>query len=139
MQPLENKDKDDSLRNLLREIMKTTPIYFHQHVIDYFPPVIKEFFEKEQQPKPETIYADSSNKKYQFFLKQKVEEDYKKFLDCKHESQAQAIFQNSQPPHNLFSVFFKLLQDDSVQSIFNNYLSYILLYVDIFSLKAKIK
>jgi hypothetical protein len=79
--PLENKEKDDALKSLLREIMKTTPIYFHSYVTDSFPKVIQDFFVKEQlQTKQETLYADSSNKNYKIYLKKKVEEDYKRFL-----------------------------------------------------------
>lgn len=61
--------------------MKTTPIYFHDYVIEYFPKVMQDFFQKEQQQvKQDTLYTDSSNKQYKMALKKRVEDDYKRFL-----------------------------------------------------------
>jgi hypothetical protein len=88
--PLENKDKDDPIRAILRDIVKTTPIYFHDYVLQYFPKLIQEFFAKEQQH-----LGDSSIKQYKAALKNKVDEDYKRFLDCRHETQVHIIFQNN--------------------------------------------
>jgi hypothetical protein len=88
--PLENKDKDDPIRAILREIVKTTPVYFHDYVLQYFPKLVQEFFAKEQQH-----MGDSSIKQYKSALKMKVDEDYKRFLDCRHETQVQIIFQNN--------------------------------------------
>jgi hypothetical protein len=81
---MENKERDESLRYLLREIVKTTPIYFHDYVLNHFPKLIQEFFLKEQvQLRQELIYTDSSNKTYKLYLKKKVDEDYKRFLGIK--------------------------------------------------------
>lgn len=81
---MDNKDKEDILRTLLRDIIQKTPIYFHDYALEHFPKVIQEFFLKEQQQtRPETFrveYADSSNKQYKIALKKKVDEDYKRFL-----------------------------------------------------------
>jgi len=130
--PLENKEKDDALRSLLREIMKTTPIYFHSYAIDSFPKVIQDFFIKEQsQTNKETYHVDSSNKNYKLVLKKKVEDDYKRFLDCRHETQAQAIFQNNPiSAHTLLCILFNLLQDESAKPNMSTYLSFILYYLN---------
>jgi hypothetical protein len=94
MHPLENKDKEDPVRSTLREIMKTTQVYFHDYVLQYFPRVLQEFFVKEQQQQHH-IGDSSSNKQYKTQLRMKVDEDYKRFLDCRHETQVHIIFQNN--------------------------------------------
>lgn len=43
LSPLENKEKDDALRSLLRDIMKSTPVYFHAYVLETFPKVSSHF------------------------------------------------------------------------------------------------
>ena len=55
--------------------MKTTPIYFHDYVLQHFPKIIQDYFIKEQQH-----LGDSSNVQYKIALKMKVEEDWKRFL-----------------------------------------------------------
>lgn len=90
--PLDNKDREEPVRVVLREVSKATPIHFHDHVLQYFPKFMQDFLQKEQQ---QHMIGDSSNKQYKAALSRKVEEDYKKFLDCRHESQVPNIFQNS--------------------------------------------
>jgi mediator of RNA polymerase II transcription subunit 23 len=124
----ENKEKDDSLRTLLSEIMKITPIYFPDYMIAYFPKVIQQFFINEQNKMNPNILVDSSNRSYKIALKKRVEDDYKQFLDCRHEAQVQKIFQINQI-NTLLCLFFNLLQDEtasSAQPNFNTYLGFIL-------------
>jgi hypothetical protein len=131
LHPLDNKDKDETLKNLLREIIKTTPLYFPDHVINCFPKVLYEFFAVEQQQlKNERIYVDSSNKHYKMLLKKKIDEDYMKFLDIRSDNQNQLSFnsaQGSQAPINtLICMLFKLILDETVQQQnVKNYLSFI--------------
>ena len=81
LHPLENKEKDESLRNLIKEIMRTTPIYFPDYIVDQFPKLLADFFSREQQQlRNEPIYIDPSNRQYKVVLKKKVEEDYARFL-----------------------------------------------------------
>lgn len=126
---MENKEKDEPLRSLLREIMQKTPIYFHDYVLEFFPKIIQDFFVKEQQQmRPDTFYTDSSNKQYKLALKKKVDEDFSRFLECRHETQAQGLFHQTNPlsAHTLLCVFFNLLQNESIQQNFSTYLSFIL-------------
>lgn len=93
---------------------------------------MQDFFLREQsQTNKETFHVDSSNKNYKVLLKRRVEEDYKRFLDCRHETQAQAIFQNNQiSAHTLLCILFNLLQDDTAQVNMPTYLSFILYYLN---------
>jgi hypothetical protein len=94
--PLDNKEKEENFKGLFREIIQKTPIYFQDYALEHFPRVIQEFFHKEQQQvRVETIYADPSNKQYKLALKKKVDEDYRRFLDFRHETQVQTMFQNN--------------------------------------------
>ena len=98
LHPLENKDKDDAIRNLLRDVMKMTPIYFPDYVIQHFPKVVQDFFIQEQtQIRSERIYVDSSFVEYKNALRKKVEEDYIAFLETRNETQNQLNFQNQNP------------------------------------------
>ena len=60
--------------------MKATPIHFHEHIVEHFPKVLQDFFNREQQLRNEHFYVDSSNKQYKLYLKRRVDEDYKRFL-----------------------------------------------------------
>ena len=81
MHPLENKEKDDALRNLIKEIMRITPIYFPDYITEQFPKLLAEFFSREQQQlRNDPFYLDPSNKQYKNLLKNKVQEDYTRFL-----------------------------------------------------------
>jgi len=82
LHPLENKEKDDALKNLLRDIMKATPIYFPDYVVQHFPKILYNFFTAPEQAqiKSERIYIDSSFIEYKSALKKKVDEDYIRFV-----------------------------------------------------------
>ena len=130
LHPLENKDKDDALKNLLNEIMKITPLYFPDQVIESFPKVLSEFFMKEQiNVKIERFYLDSSNVQYKNLLKNKVDEDYARFLETRADTQNQLNFQNNpgqMPCNTILCILFKLLQDENMQQQnFNSYLSFL--------------
>ena len=132
LHPLENKDKDDVLKNLLREILKTTPLYFADHVIDTFPKVLNDFFLVEQQQlKQERIYVDSSNESYKKLLKKKVDDDYVKFMETRGDTSSQLSFQNNQSPiplNTTICMLFRLLIDESMQQQnLKNYLATIFL------------
>ena len=79
---MENKDKDDALKSLLRDIMKMTPIHFPDYVVQHFPKVLNDFFTSPEQIqiKSERIYIDSSSIEYKIALKKKVDEDYARFI-----------------------------------------------------------
>ena len=84
LSPLDNKDKEDALKNIFRDIMKITPIYFPDYMIQHFPKVMHDFFANEQvQIRNERIYIDSSFITYKNELKKKVDDDYKSFLGNK--------------------------------------------------------
>lgn len=127
-----NKDIDDSLKALLADIVRVTPLHFADRTIESFPKVFAEFFSKEQaQFKSERFYLDSSNPQYKALLKQKVDADYASLLGANQSSQGQLNFQSSpgQMPVNtmntIFCMLFRLLQDESAQQNLNTYLSII--------------
>ncbi|CAF0729586.1 unnamed protein product [Brachionus calyciflorus] len=124
--PFENKEKDDALRSLLRDIMQKTPIYFHDYTLEYFPKVIQDFFRKEQQQlRPELFYTDSSNRQYKLALKKKVDEDLTRFLDSQHSSQVLPLFlqTNQIMAQTILCVFFNILLNHSYnQNLYNKYL-----------------
>ncbi len=125
MHPLENKDKDDALKSLLREIMKVTPIYFPDYVVEYFPKVLKDFFLQEQtQLRNERMYIDSSFVEYKNALRNKVNEDYSRFIT----NQLESFHSNNQslPINTLLCIVFKFLQDENVQQNVITYLGIVL-------------
>ncbi len=134
LHPLENKDKDDALKTLLNEIMKNTPLFFPDHVIQKFPKVLNDFFLKDQiAVKTEKFYLDSSNIQYKQMLKSRVEEDYMRLLETRADTQGQLSFQTvpgQMPANTVLCMLFKLLQDESLQlqpQNFNAYLSFLYL------------
>lgn len=140
LHPLENKDKDDALKTLLNEIMKNTPLYFPDHIVESFPKVLSDFFKKDQiNLKNERFYLDSSNNQYKGLLSSKVDEDYKRFIETRPESHNQLNFQNipnQMPVNTVICMLFKLLQDETVQNQnFNTYLNFI--YMNLNGLENK--
>ncbi len=131
LHPLENKDKDDALKTLLNEIMKNTPLFFPDHVLERFPKVLSDFFLKDQiAMKTERFYLDSSNIQYKQMLKSRVEDDYLRLLETRGDTQSQLNFQSLPgqiPANTVMCMLFKLLQDESVQQNFNAYLSFLYL------------
>lgn len=68
------------LKNLLKDIVQKTPIFFHEYTLQYFPRVIQDFLKREQQMRPDLFYTDSSNRQYKMALKNKIDEDVARFL-----------------------------------------------------------
>jgi mediator of RNA polymerase II transcription subunit 23 len=127
----ENKEKEDAIKSTLKQIFDTTPIYFHEHVIEHFPKVLQQFIVAEQSKKlSEKINIDSSNKQYKSNLKKLVENDYKLFSECRHEAQVQNIFQQNQNQgvHTILCLVFNLLlqnNDTTTSSSFENFNTYL--------------
>ena len=114
--------------------MKVTPVYFPDHMIQNFPKVLNDYFTKDQiQMKNERFYLDSSNMQYKSMLKQKVNEDYARFLETRSETQNQQNFHNNQsqiPINTLFCILFRLIQDEQAQQQnFKTYLSFVFMWV----------
>ena len=61
------------IKNLLRDIVQKTPLFFHDHTLEHFPKVMQDFFNRDNQKEP--FYTDASNNQYKIALKKKVDED----------------------------------------------------------------
>ena len=110
--------------------MKNTPLYFPDHMVEAFPKVLSDFFLKDQLAfKTERFWLNSSNIQYKQLLKQRVEEDYVRFLETRPDTQSQLNFQGvpgQMPVNTVFCILFKLMQDENVQQQnFNTYLSFL--------------